>query len=680
MRLQYILGGAGAGKTGYILDDIVRASPDEKIIYLVPEQFSLQSERNLVARLPRGAALHAQVLSFRRLAYHVFSETGGGEYFDDIGKTMLLRKLLYERRKELRFFARAADKQGFMERLAAMIGEFYQYGVTCEKLISWAEGARHDSLRDKLNDLAVIYAGYTGYIENRYIPTDAMLDALAVRMDSSELIRGASVWISGFHGFTPQEYKVINGLIRSSARVTVALAVKENAKSFNVSYTDPFFETKRTVNRLTAIAGECGAAVDEPVFLGQDRGTVHVSCHGKTHEPSPCLARPLRFLEDNFLSDKPELYPDIPECVSVCRADDRYGEIHEAAAAITELVADWHTSSGTCDYGDIAVFVGDINTYGRDIKSIFELYDIPVFIDVKTDLSAHPFVEMILAMLDIPARNWSYESVFRFLKTGMTQLRRDEIDTLENYVLAYGIKGGARWAKERWEYGFEAYDSDQIHRLKEYVWDTLEPLRGRGKRTVKELSTVVFEILDRLKATETLDIHTNELELRGEQELVRRNRQIWKRICEIFDVLVGILGDERVSLAEFARILEAGFGAADMGIIPTAQIQVLTGDIERSRLPAVKALFIIGANDGILPAIGENPSLLDDNERERLDPNNESLAPGGRRRGYEQQFLIYHALAMPTERLHMSYSTGGPDGRAMRSSALITRIKKLYPK
>lgn len=691
MKLQFILGGAGAGKTGYILDDIVcvaEKQQNDKIIYIVPEQFSLQSEKNLISRLKRndgqvaGAALKVQVLSFRRLAYHVFSEIGGGEYFDDVGKTMLLRKLIYERRKELRFFTRAVDKQGFMKQLAAMVGEFYQYGVTTEKLIDWSKNTPRASLRDKLSDLALIYTDYTDYVQSRYIPTDAMLDSLAARMDRSALVRGAAVWISGFHGFTPQEYGVLSGLIKNSAQVTVALTLRlegtatdEHRGRPSVSFasqrtvpcvhlpltiSDPFFETKRTYNKLMKIADACGAQITDSVFL--DGSGIHT-------------AKELTFFEQNFFARVPKRYPEVPEYISIYRADDRYSEIQEAASIITELVR------GGYSYGDIAVLTGDVNAYGHDIRNIFDLYEIPVFIDVKAQLPTHPLVEMILAMLDIFARGWSYESVFRFLKTGMTELVHDDIDILENYVLAYGIKG-SRWAQERWEYGFdnETYNADDIHRLKTYVYDAMEPLKKSGKRTVLEISTAVFHILERLKVTETLDRQTAELALRGEQELVRRNRQIWQKVCEVFHVLVGILGEERISVQEFAKILESGFGATDMGIIPTSQIQVLAGDIERSRLPAVKALFVLGANDGVLPAIGEAPSLLDDSERQQLDPKSENLAPGGRRRAYDQQFLIYQALATPTERLFMSYPIGGIDGRAMRPSSFIAKMKKLYPK
>lgn len=684
MSVRYILGRSGAGKTHFCLQEIAKAQEkqgDHPLIWIVPEQFSLQSEKDLIAATPQKGLMRAQVLSFQRLAYRIFEEIGGTDkkILNDIGKTMVLRKIVEDVEPQLTVFHKAAKQMGFMESLGESIGEFYQYDISPEALKQSQQLIQEKpALRNKLNDLYIIYEAYRKFVEREFVTTEETLDLLAQRMESSKYLEGAEVWIDGFHGFTPQEYRVLYKLMRKVSRLHITLTVDPKQYiTFPLQETDPFYETKRTIDKLNKMTALYHIELDPPVRLQED--------------PLPRFRQSpaLDHLEKQYFQYPAKEYGDQIENIQIFAAANRYSEVEEVARKIIRLVRDQNKR-----FKQIAVVSRGVGEYQKYIKGIFQEFGIPYFIDRKKDILAHPLVELVRSALEILIRNWSYESVFRYLKTTLAGLYPEEVDILENYVLAYGIKG-SKWQQEQWTYGMQkdldedhktAYDEEKLerlHRIREKLLAPLRPLQQGFKKsrmyTVREITIALFELLERLHIETTLGERIQDLRSKNQLQAAREAVQIWEAMVEVFEKLIEILGDEKVDLDQYGKMLESGLSQCDIGLVPPGLDQVIVGDLERSRLPDIKVLFVVGANDGVLPAPVEELGLFSDMERLYMDGLGIELAPDGRRKVFEEQFLIYAGITKPTERLHFSYALGDVDGKAMRPSMLLGRLKKVFP-
>ena len=666
MSLRYIMGRSGSGKTELCMRELTEALSGKPLIYIVPEQFSLESEKKLI-RMNKGKALiDIQVLSFQRLAFRVFSEMGGYGYkvLDGHGKTLLLRKIVNDLDKSLLYFTKSADKQGFMEQLSHTISEFYEYGVTVEqleaRLQAYTEGySSKTSLPLKLGDLTKIYRAYQEYIADNYITVEETLDLLAGKIEASSFLEGASIWLDGFIGFTPQEYKVLEQLMRRTSQISITFTLPQPASSYyGLEEADPFIEGKKAVNRITKLARAVGLEIEEPVWLEENR----------RFQKAPMLA----YLESQYFQPVGIGCQGQGRELFFSSAANYYEEVKNAAETIIELVRD-----RDFNYSEIGVATGALKDYSKVLDTVFHQYGIPFFLDLTTDILSHPLTEFIRSALDAARYNWSYESVFRFLKTGLLPIQQDEVDILENYVLAYGIKGGS-WNKE-FMWGFDNAppgEKERVNGLREKVLSFLWPFTsavGKGrKRAIRGFAEELFKMLEKNNIVGALSREEN-------RDRLRQSEQVWRKICEIFNKMAEILGDETVTLKEFAKITEAGLSSADLGRIPPTQDQVQAGDLVRSRFPRIRALILIGVNEGVLPAVQEEAGLFSDNERDDLTARGVELRPGSRGRAFQEDFLIYSGITRPEEFLYVSYSRGTLEGKALQPSTLITKLKKLFP-
>ena len=673
MKLRTIQGRAGTGKTTLCLREIAAAQARDEsgaLLYIVPEQFALLSEKALLAASAGGALSLAETISFRRLSIRVFAELGGLNrvLLDEVGQSIVLRKILFDVRQRLMYFHGSVDKQGFVDKLSAMLRELYQYEIRPETLKQAAGRVVGDeNLRLKLHDLSIVLEAYDAYLlENGFTGEDA-LDVLAEKAGESETVRGAHIWIDGFKSFTPQEYRVLASLLRQAESITVALTTDIPADGYpDLRRQDAFFETKNTLNILYTLAREAEADITAPVALTE----------GKRLASAPALA----FLERSFLGYRRHQYAGDASCVHIVQADNMYEELHDAARTVVALTREQHMRCS-----DIGVICASHEAYAKSAEVIFAQYGIPVFIDAREDALSHPLTEYIRAAFEIVGSGWQYESVFRFLKTGMTGLSRAEIDRLENYVLAYGIRFN-RWQKE-WEYGFdgayERFDREEINALRRRVLGFLEPLTSRFTRSARheaaEYCRALYAFLEESDVLRLLSCWMEDARTKGENLLYQTHAQVWDGLSALLDKLFETLGRERLTPGEFARILEAGFSSISLGLVPPSLDQVIIGDLRRSRLPEVKALLLLGASEAALPGRAASDSVLSDEDRRVLSTGGIMLAPDAATRAAEEHFNIYAVLSKPSEFLYMSSPLGGLDGKAIFPSPTMYRLIELLP-
>ncbi len=663
--VRFIIGRSGTGKTTKCLEEIAACQKEHSegsVIFIVPEQFTLQSERDLIKKTDGNAMLKAGVLSFKRLAYNIFSKEGNAKttHLSGTAKVMALRKILAERSDELKFFRGLSDKTGFMRQLSEMITELFNYGIEPENLV--LEDNPDKYLKGKLEDLSLIYKDYKAFSES-FLTDDETLNELAEKMENSSLIKGAKIWIDGFFGFTPQEYGIIRRLIRCAESVTITLTIDvDTYRAKNVDVSSIFFEPWNTARKIKEI---CKEENEKLTAMASDKAFRYKSGM-------------LKCLEESYVNE--DVSCDLTDGVAVYEAASLYDEVEFAAREISHLVRDKNMR-----YRDISLLVSSPESYHTAIKGIFDEYDIPVFMDNKTKAALHPLSEAVRSVIDIIAYDFSYENVFSYLKTGFSGLSKDEIDVLENYCLAYGIKG-YKWRLKNWGFGKSRYSEEEISALNELKERVTEPFNdfyevcGNGRKAeVKTICKNVVEFLKKINAVETISKQTDEFKLNGRTDRAYENEQCWSAVMQVLSDAAKILGDIQMTMREFAAIFEAGITDVDVGIIPYGIDNVTVGDIKRSRLPDTKALFILGVNDGLIPSGNATDRLINDDEREFLDKKGIELASWGRRKSFEEEFLIYGAISKAEERLYLTYATGDIDGGERKPSVIITKALKTFP-
>lgn len=669
MALRFLIGAAGTGKTEYCMKEIITAQSAHKgrQVFLVPEQYTSQAERDLTARTERKGILTAEVLSFGRLAHQFFAKNGLNRavILGDVGKQMALQKILLEQRDDLPYFCHMMDKNGFVSRLGKTITEFFRYRVTPEQLetMSNQEGLSH-SVQDKCRDMASIYRRYEEFLSETYLTGDTTLSLLEEKLASSAAFGDTEIWLDGFYGFTPQEYGVIAQLLRLCKRVSITLPMDEHSYfASSLPPAAPFFEPHLTKQKLVSLAEEMGIAMESPVFFKENH-----------RSKTPALA----FLEKNYFYGYYKKSPD-HEGIHICSCATRESEMAYAAGQILSLVREQGLR-----YRDIAIVTNAMSAYEKGLKGILSEAGIPCFVDSRRDIASHPLIGLVNSLLECVVYDFRYEAVFSYLKTGLTPMAQEDMDILENYVLAYGIKG-YKWKKDVWSYGFQpGQEAEQayLNDLRAQVMTPFAPLLALKRKKnlpLRDWVTALVVQLDTLGIAEKLTALSEAAAAKGNAAKAEEHRQIWQILMDVLQKAVEILGDAPMSLDTFARILSAGLEESSMGLIPPTADSLLVGDIERSRLPDIKALLVLGVNDGILPAPAENTGIFTETEREALTAAGMELAPDGKRKLFEEQFLIYRGLTKPSHALYLTYANGDTEGKALFPSSLIARIAKMYP-
>jgi ATP-dependent helicase/nuclease subunit B len=681
MSLRLVYGRAGSGKSSFCLNDIKAKHNDGEntsLILVVPEQFTLQAEKNLVKAMGSGGIMRAEVLSFRRMAYRVFNEVGGivRRHINSAGKCMLIYRVIDCLKDELSVFSKAVRQQGFVGVVSELIAELKRYNITPQDLMGVCEKAGEDELlKSKLSDIVAIYDEFENRLHERYIDADDDLTELAKKVHCSNYLGDAEIWIDEFTGFTPQEYKVIEELLNTARRVNICLCSDCLEGNCDIDGTDVFAPARRAAAKLMSIAKQCNVEVETPVCISTGYGRFKSS-------------KEISHLEKNFFSYPYNVYKHKTIDVRMFMASNTYSEVEDTARDIICLCRDRGMR-----FRDIAVVTRNLEAYEGLIKSVFSEYGIPFFIDMKRSISDHPLVRLILSALEIFGGNWSYESVFRYLKTGLTGISREDIDIIENYVLAFGIRGG-RWTQaERWEYrmsnGFEEhemgeYERTTINRVNEIRALIISPLvnfriKVKGKCSAREICTALYQFLCDIGVPERIEGLTEEFKSSGQLELAVEYSQVWNIVMEVFDQIVEVSGDEGMGLGRFSNILQIGLGEYKVGLIPLALDQVLVGSVERSKSHEISALYILGVNDGVFPAASNDEGILSDKDRETLRTFGMELAYDTRTRGFEEQYLVYSALTTAGNYLRLSYPAADHEGRTMRPSMIISRLRKLFP-
>ena len=665
MALQFIFGGSGSGKSYYLYNRIIgeaEKNPDLNYMVLVPEQFTMQTQKDLVLMSPKHGIMNIDVLSFVRLAHRIFEETGKGQIpiLDDEGKNLILRKIAGDSSLELSALRGNMKKLGYISEVKSVISEFTQYDIGMEELERVMESVGESSyLYYKLQDVALIYERFQKYLKDKYITKEELLDVLYNVAEESEILKKSTVVLDGFTGFTPVQNRLLEKLLKicRDVIVTVTIDDRENPYSYKHPY-QLFAMSKHTATTLKDIAVKAHVEIKEAVCLKE--------------RPFPRFlkAPELEFLEKNLFRYSGDTYGEVSDEIEIHAAKEPQQEAMAAAGEVRRLIRQENYR-----YREVGVIVTDMDVYGDYLTQAFGQYDIPVFIDRKRNILLNSFVEYIRSLLSMVEQNFTYDSVFRFLRTGYTSFTNEEVDSLENYVVGLGIKGYKKWQERfvRRLTGMEEAELENLNHLRvlfiEKVDGLVFVLKQRSK-TVADITTALYEFLVKEEMQMRLERQEEKFQESGELALAKEYAQVYGIVLDLFDKFVELLGDEKVSLDEYEKLLDAGLEEAKVGVIPPGVDQVVVGDMERTRLKDVKALLFLGANDTYLPGNLMRTGLLTESDREKFAKEKLNLTPGGKEQAYVQKFYLYLNLTKPTERLYIYYSKVSSDGKSIRPAYL----------
>ena len=659
--LHIFIGRSKTGKSQAVLEKIRALGDDSRQILLVPEHASHQAEVDLCRVCGDTASRHAEVLSFRRLGDRVLAITGGAAEvtLDAGGKLLTLQKALSEVSPMLTVYRRPSQKAAFLQQLLDLIDELHCYEVSPQMLVARAremEGAT----RDKLLDLSLLYGAYEARLHRPGLDARDRMSKLCDHLEESRYVLGKDVFLDGFTYFNAQERRVLSILLRQARSVTVTLLGEENSRE------EIFATTERTLEQLRRLAEQERIPVKIQHFTAEDRTA-------------------LGHLERCFFGENLP-YEGESGAIRLLEADTVFSEVEQTAAEIRRL-----TASGVCRYREIIVAARNMADYEGVIEAVFQRYGIPAYLSRRSDILEKPALSLLTGVLDAVGNGYEYEDMFRWLKTGLAGLTPEECDLLENYVLKWEVHG-TMWLRDTdWTENPDGYGAPwnearqkqlaEINALRRRVRLPLLTLAEdlKAGKTAGEKVNSLYTFLETLGLQAALEKQMEEQAAAGRLQDAEETAQLWEILCGVLDQFVEILGDESMELDEFTRLLRQVLTQYSVGTIPVSLDQVSVTEITRNDRHATRYLFLLGANDHVLPGVGQSGGILNDDDRDALALHGIQLAPSGMDQMAIELQNLYAALTQPTERLTVSWPVTDVSGAELRPAFVVERLLGLFP-
>ena len=680
MSLRFCFGPSGAGKSHRIYEEIMQRAAEEpgrNFLIIVPDQFTMQTQKDLVMRSDRDGILNIDVLSFGRLSHRILEEVGTKEMpvLDDTGKSLVLQKVAADLKEQLPAMGSLLHKQGYIHEVKSAISEFMQYGISTQdmdKLITSAQ--KRGALAMKLKDLKTLYRGFQDYIRDHFITTEETLDVLRRSLSKSKILKGSVVVFDGFTGFTPIQNRLIQELMRVCAETIVTVTIGVGEDPYKMDGEQKLFHlSKKTVADLEKLAAEAEVERGEDLFVkgGPNRFA---------------KAPALHYLEQNLFRYQYEPYAGEQQEIHMFEALSPREEVHQTALYIRHLIREQGMT-----YRDIAVVIGDLEGYASYVETEFGQLEIPCFLDRTRGIVLNPMIEYIKSALQLYIKDFSYDTVFHFLRSGMADISREEIDELENYVIRTGARGYRTYSRlftrrtEELQGNAEGSEQaeektmERLNRIRQQFMDAVEILHMGSREKAGDYVSHLYDFLEQNQVQQKLLNYQQQFEKEGDLSRAREYAQIYRLVMDLLDQVYELLGEEEISRQEFADILEAGFGEITVGTIPQNVDRIVVGDMERTRLKQVKVLFFLGVNDGNIPKNASKGGIISDMDREFLIESGTEMAPSPRQQMYIQRLYLYLNMTKPSEQLYLSYAKVNSEGKGIRPSYLIDTVRKLFP-
>lgn len=667
--LKLVLGRINSGKTTYIQNRIKSEleSGNSGIILLVPEQFSFESERQIINLLGEKEAMKVEVCSFSRLAQNSVGDVGGVRRLSEAGKVALMSSALEQTADKLTVYGKYATSSGVISEMLKLSDEFKQCAVSSLDLEKAALKTADGMLKNKLGDLSLVMSAFDALVAQRFTDERDLLDIFAEKLATERSFEKATVFIDGFKGFTQQEFKIISHILSQSENCYVTLCTDSVfAGEYDIS---PFACVRDTAKQLINLAGKSNVAVKTefpPEYSGR--------------YAQPCL----EFLEENLYSVNALPYEGDADAVTVFSARTVYEECDFTAIAVKKLLRE---NGYRCR--DIAIISRSEGDYSKALRSALKRHGVPVFEDKRRSLATQAPVVLVRAAAEIASKGYSTDAVLRLLKTQLTPLSVEETSMLEEYVSLWHIDGKkwlSQWVNNPSGLGSAPTDADRaalarLNELREKVVRPLEKLRKAEKNADDSYSLIkgLYEYLIDVEAPKMLKKAAVELNNSGEKDDAIELGRVWDYLMEVFDQLAAALAETKVSIKRITELFNLVLGVVDLGVIPSGIDEITIGSADRIRVNRPKAVFAVGVNDGVFPLKPSGGKVLNDGDRRVLTEMGVAVAQPSQYSFLEERFIAYNALCCAYERLFLSYAKTDFSGAEASPSELITQVKSILP-
>lgn len=668
--LKLVLGRINSGKTTYIqnlIKSCVRKG-EGRVILLVPEQFSFESEKRIITLLGEKAALDVEVCGFSRLAQNVVGETQSLRRLDNAGKVALMSTALEQTADKLSVYGKYAKSTAVISEMLTVSTELKQGAVSARMLDESAHRLPDGMLKNKLTDLSVIMSAFDALVEQSFSDDRDLLTVFARKLEELPYFKDATVFVDGFKGFTAQEIEILSHIIAQSKDTYIALCTdKVYGDEYDIS---PFACVRATARKLIDTAKKRGVAVGfetPPEFEGRYK------------------SKAIEALEKSLYFNNPQVYDDTADEVNIFSARTAYEECEFVALNIKKLLRE---EGYRCR--DIAVISRSEGGYSKALRAALKKHGVPVFEDKRRPMSVCPPVVVARAALEIAARGFSADAVFRLLKTQLAGLSVEETGELEDYVSLWRIDG-SRWLKE-WVAnpsglgsGVTANDEKKLAHLNSLREKCVEPLlkfvnSAKSADTARDMAAALYNCLTDFGVQDNLKALAHELDKSGETAEAVELGRIWDRLMEILDQLVGALGDIRINAARFYELFSLVLGVQDMGVIPASIDEIIIGSADRIRVNRPRAVFAVGVNDGVFPKKPFSGRVLGDSDRRTLNDMGINIVEPFEYAFLEERHIAYNALCCADEKLYVSYCATDFGGNECAPSELVSKITACLPK
>lgn len=682
MAVQFILGRSGTGKTTYCLEAIaaaLREDSEQPLILLVPEQATYQAERALLVDERIGGYHRLQILSFNRLQFFLAGKNTAVPRLSNLGREMMVHKILRDCRDDLQVFRSSALLPGFAREIAGTITELHRYAKTPQDMAALEaqlQTGKDDRLAAlKFADLTRIFTRYTEALAERFIDAEAQAHDACRSVANADFLRDARLWVDGFASFTGAETAILAELLKAVDQTYIALCLdpdllaQGNRRRTPAGPTGLFEPTERTYRELSDVIRAANIELAPPVALQEVK---RFSAGG-----------PLAHLERNLfrLNSETARAGDIIRLASAANLRD---EVRFVAAQVRRLVQDEGYR-----YRDVAVVASDLAHYEHYVRAYFDDYGIPFFIDRRRPLNRHPVVELLTAALQTVTGEFAHADVFAYLKTDLAPVEPTDVDVLENYCLAFGVDGRDWVRSDRWRFKHaddQSFDEVAINRIRECAVKLLLDLRqtlcpdgnADAQLTAPDFTRAVFAFLDAVGVREQMAAWVDEARQVGDAARADEHRQFYDKLIDIFDDLVTVFPRDTMTAPDYLAILNLAFSQMTLAFIPPRLDQVLVGSIERSRHPNLRAVFLLGATQRQFPVPIPSGGVLTDGDRDAAEAAGFHLAPTTTQSLAERQYLAYIAFTRPSDLLCISYPAVDEKGSPVVRSHFVDELVSLF--
>ena len=682
MSLQFVIGSPGSGKSTTIYNRIIKESidnPRRKYIIVVPEQFTMLTQKELTSLHPNHVIMNIDVLSFNRLAYRVFEELGIEtlDVLEETGKNLAIRKIAMDHQEELSVLNNNINKKGYISEIKSFVLELAQYNISADVFLSVIEdGDFSPHFIKKAKDIQVIYKEYEEFIKDRYITAESLLVRLNEVIADSKYCTDSVFVFDGFTGFTPLQNEILKTILPriNKAYVVVTMDTREplygNYKEYEL-----FYMSKKMIARAKQICDLKHVDIEEESiscevdYRHEDQGYIsYINKH--------LFRNPVVEGEEQDEVDL-ELFNDE---LSIHSLSNPKQEIEYVATQIAKDVREKGIR-----YRDIAVCAANLADIKDYMGNVFSKYNIPYYLDLNNTITFHPALEFIKSAFIVQSTNYSYDSIIQLLRCNLTGISMDEVDRFDNYLKATRIRGVNSYRKD-FTYEPDSF-VDQLDIINDIRARFVEPIITftesiKAETNAETKAGAIYRLLCDYQVEDKINRRVELLEQSGDNVKASEYSQVYGIIISILDKIVTLLGNEVITPKDYSDVLLSSCEAAQVATIPMSSDQVVIGDLERTRYDHPKVMYFIGVNDGIIPSAGGSKGIISQSERmalkDALSKKDIELAPTDLEKTLMQRFYVYMILTKASDKLCITYSSRDIDANAIDKSYIVDELLSLF--